>query len=153
MKISTKGRYGLRIMLDLAQRIGNPTPRMLSEICKEQGFSRKYVGRLTVDLKAAGLIVSVRGAKGGYFLSRPPEEITLLSIIEALEGPVCLVDCVGNDCPVDGTKRDPLCKYKGDCALCLAHEVWNTLNSEMRAALARVSLKDIVAHEINVLPH
>lgn len=157
MKISTKGRYGLRIMLDLAMfadKYGLDQPRMLSDICREQGFSRKYVGRLTVDLRDAELVVSIRGAHGGYMLDRPAEEISLLEIIEALEGPIAVVDCVHcQRVKKKGRKKvstERSCGTEKDgCVGCLAHEVWHKLNEEMRNALDRVTLRDIMNHDID----
>lgn len=157
MKISTKGRYGLRIMLDLAahaDKYGLDCPRMLGDICKEQGFSRKYVGRLTVELRDAELIVSIRGAHGGYMLDRPAEEISLLEVLEALEGPIAIVDCLHCSRNKKGRKKKlPKGKscgtLKDGCVGCLAHEVWYTLNEEMRKALDRVTLRDIMNHDID----
>ncbi len=131
MKISTRGRYGLRIMTDLAQHDGDK-PRMISDICKDQGLSRKYVGRLIIALRKAGMIYSVRGAKGGYKIKRLPREISLLEIVETMEGPISIVGCVG--CP----KK---CKRSRDCA---AREVWAELNEEIRKKFASLSLQHIL---------
>ena len=95
MKISTKGRYGLRILLDLALH-AKESPRQMKEIAQSQQISEKYISRLILSLNKAGLIISLRGAKGGLQLAKPPKEITLLDIIEAMEGPVCIVECVAD---------------------------------------------------------
>lgn len=131
MKISTRGRYGLRIMTDLARHDGE-RPRMISDICKAQALSRKYVGRLIIDLRKAGMISSVRGAKGGYKIKRLPKEITLLEIIETMEGPLSIVDCVS--CPRK-------CKRAENC---VARKVWAKLNEEIREKFAALSLQDIL---------
>ena len=81
MKLSTKGRYGLRILLDVALH-GGEAPRLAREIAASQGISEKYISRLLIALRRAGLVVSVRGAKGGYRLGRFPESITLLDVVE-----------------------------------------------------------------------
>lgn len=134
MKISTKGRYGLRIMLDLAQNDGD-TPRMIADICKTQGLSPKYVGRLILKLRNAGMIASVRGAKGGYKIKRMPKHITLLEIIETMEGPLSIVDCVA--CP----KK---CKRAEGCA---AREIWEELNEKIRKDLESMTLQDVLNRE------
>ena len=84
MKISTKGRYGMRILIDLALHEGTE-PRMLRDIAKSQGLSEKYLSRLIIELRQAGMVESVRGARGGYHLAKNPKEITLLEIIEVME--------------------------------------------------------------------
>ena len=131
MKISTRGRYGLRIMLDIAVNSG-VEPRMVSDICAEQKLSIKYVGRLILKLRNAGLVSSVRGAKGGYKIKRSPKHITLLEIIETMEGQVSLVGCVG--CP----KK---CKNAQDC---VAREIWSELNDKIRRDLESITLQDII---------
>lgn len=136
MKISTKGRYGLRIMLDLARNDGE-TPRMISDICKSQGLSKKYVSRLIIELRKAGMISSVRGAKGGYKIKRMPKHITLLEIIETMEGPLYIVDCVG--CP----KK---CKKSEDCA---AREIWSQVNGKIRREFESITLQDILNRQDN----
>lgn len=162
MKISTKGRYGLRIMLDLAMhadKFGLDVPKMLSDICRDQDFSRKYVGRLAVELRDAELILAVRGAHGGYMLDRPADEITLLEVLEAVEGPISIVDCVrclpseaGDEKGVRCISRNCEDAQKGASG-CLAHEVWNAVNTEMRKALDRVTLRDILNHDIDMKPY
>ncbi len=131
MKISTKGRYGLRILLDLAQN-ASERPRMISEICESQGLSQKYVGRLVIRLRKSGMIFSVRGAKGGYKMARAPEEISLLEIIETMEGALSIVHCVA--CPAR-------CKRSGNC---ISRGVWCALNEEIRNCFRKISLRDIL---------
>ena len=77
MKISTKGRYGLRIMLDLALNAG-AKPRMIHQIADSQQISEKYISRLIIKLRKAGMVKSIRGAKGGYRIARYPKNLTLL---------------------------------------------------------------------------
>ena len=93
MKISTKGRYGLRILIDLATH--DPAkPRQLHDIAQSQQISEKYISRLVLDLRKAKLIRSTRGVNGGIHLVKSPEEITLLEILETMEGPISVVNCV-----------------------------------------------------------
>jgi len=131
MKISTKGRYGLRILLDLARNDGEE-PRMIADICKAQNLSEKYVGRLILKLRNAGMLRSVRGARGGYKLKRMPKHITLLEIIETMEGAISIVDCVS--CPAK-------CKNSPRCA---ARQIWSELNAKLRAALEEITLQDVL---------
>lgn len=133
MKISTRGRYALRILMDLAKN-NTGKPRMISEICKSQNLSRKYVGRLIIPLCKAGWVESKRGAKGGYFLSCDPKELTLLDIVEAMEGRVSLAPCLA--CVHK-------CKRK---EVCTAWETWDVINQKVRDQLAQISLQDILSH-------
>ena len=93
MKISTKGRYGLRILLDLATHVSEK-PRLIRDIAESQQISEKYISRLIVDLRRARLVRSVRGANGGFHLAKSPKEITLLEILETMEGTISIVDCI-----------------------------------------------------------
>ena len=93
MKISTKGRYGLRILIDLATHDPGK-PRLIRDIAQSQQISEKYISRLVIDLRKAKLVRSVRGINGGFHLAKAPEQITLLEILETMEGPISVVDCV-----------------------------------------------------------
>lgn len=137
MKISTRGRYGLRILIDLAKN-QTEKPRMIGEICKSQSLSRKYIGRLIIPLCKAGLIVSKRGAHGGYFLKADPKDITLLQVIEIMEGSISLVPCIA--CP----RR---CKRVKSCA---AHEVWSKTNEQVRNVFSSITLDQVMNVEGDV---
>ena len=132
MKISTKGRYGLRILMDLAIH-QSKKPRLIRDIAKSQQISEKYISRLVIALRKAGMIRSVRGVNGGFHLAMKPEDITLLDVIEVMEGPVSIVDCVS------APKR---CKLSGDCA---PREIWCKLNDDIRALMRGTTLADILA--------
>ncbi len=136
MKISTKGRYGLRILLDLALHSKND-PRQMKEIAQSQQISEKYISRLILSLNKAGLIISLRGAKGGLQLAKPPKEITLLDIIEAMEGPVSIVECVADK---------TFCKKSADCSAC---RVWSSLNKKIKKQMQEITLKDLLKSEKN----
>ena len=131
MKISTKGRYGLRILIDLA--IHDPEkPRMIRDIALSQQISEKYISRLVIDLRRAKLIRSVRGINGGFHLAKMPEKITLLDILETMEGPISVVDCV----------RSPeKCRRT---SLCPARDIWQQLNDGIRSLTAKITLEDIL---------
>lgn len=131
MKISTKGRYGLRTLMDIAVHQANG-PVNLNDIAERQGISAKYLWQIVNLLKTAGFVRGTRGPKGGYVLVRPPSEITLLDVIQVLEGPVTLVECVD----------DPdLCSRVGDC---VAHSVWTEVSLAIRDALRKVTLSEIL---------
>ena len=95
MKISTKGRYGVRILADIAAH-QNGAPRLIREISESQKLSQKYVSRLVLALKKGGFIKSIRGARGGYILAKNPNDMNLLEVLEAMEGPISLAKCVLN---------------------------------------------------------
>jgi len=131
MRLSTKGRYGTRLMLELALSYDKRTV-FLSEIGKAQGISVKYLEQLVRPLKIAGLIQSVRGAHGGYRLSRPPEHITLKEIITALEGRVKVVECISSS---------------GQCqriSTCATKEIWDELSDRIADFFSKITLKDMV---------
>ncbi|MBR5872755.1 MAG: Rrf2 family transcriptional regulator [Oscillospiraceae bacterium] len=97
MMISTKGRYGLRLMLDLATE-GSKRPVPVKEIAKRQNISEKYLEQIISPLSKAGLVKSIRGAQGGYVLTRPATEITAGDILRAAEGTIAPVECCESGC-------------------------------------------------------
>ncbi|GGB28613.1 Rrf2 family transcriptional regulator [Virgibacillus dakarensis] len=98
MKISTKGRYGLTIMIELAKNFGEG-PISLKQIAREKNLSEHYLEQLASPLRNAGLVKSVRGAYGGYILARLPKEITAGDVIRVLEGPITLVEGIEDEEP------------------------------------------------------
>lgn len=132
MKISTKGRYGLRILIDLATH--DPTrPRMVRDIAESQQISEKYISRLIIDLRRARLVRSVRGMKGGFFLARSPKEITLLEVLETMEGTISVVDCV--------MAPEKCSRHMG----CTARGVWLRLNDGIRELMRNITFEEILA--------
>ena len=131
MRISTKGRYGLRILIDLATH-DPEKPRLLKDIAQSQLVSEKYLSRLVLDLRRAKLIRSVRGAKGGFYLARSPETITLLEILETMEGPISVVGCVHSPAQC---RRDELCPTR---------DIWVRLNDGIRELTRQITLEDIL---------
>lgn len=95
--ISTKGRYGLRLMLDIAKE-GGGRPVPVKEIAKRQDISEKYLEQIISQFSKAGLVRSIRGAQGGYILSRPANEITAGNILRAAEGSIAPVECCESGC-------------------------------------------------------
>lgn len=131
MKLSTRGRYGLKAMVDLAVEYGG-APVSTASLAASQGISDAYLEQLISSLRKAGLIVSLRGAQGGYRLSRSPEEINVGEILRVLEGSTDLVDCVGTD-HVD---CDNACT-------CSARPLWLKLQSKINAVLRETTLADM----------
>ncbi|WP_409341600.1 cysteine metabolism transcriptional regulator CymR [Paenibacillus sp. MBLB4367] len=115
MKISTKGRYGLTIMMELSTRFGEG-PTSLKSIAEKHQLSEHYLEQLVAPLRNAGLVKSIRGAYGGYILSRSPEEITSGDVIRVLEGPISPVDFTEED---DPAKRDLWVRIRDSIALVL----------------------------------
>ncbi len=129
MKISTKVRYGMRAMVELARQSGDK-PVMLSVIAMNQGLSDKYLEQIFTMLRTAGLVKSVRGSKGGYILAGDPEKIRVLDIFTALNGPLELVDCV------DSQNCDR-------CDNCPTYPLWLELTGAVKDVLGSKTLADI----------
>jgi Rrf2 family protein len=135
MKLSTKGRYGVRLMLDLALH-AQDSPVTLKDIAARQEISENYLSNLIPLLKNAGLVHSVRGPKGGYTLGKPPREINLKEILLVLEGSMCLVEC---------TEMPRLCRRSPRC---LAREVWSEVTGKMYEALESFTLETMMNRQI-----
>lgn len=130
VKLSTKGRYGARAMLDVALQ-GNRRLAHLKDIAERQQISRKYLDHIVDRLEASGLLRTVRGAGGGVALAKPPSEITLLDILRALEGPLSFVECV---------EHPQICSRSGHCA---TRDFWQELGELVTGFLASVTLEDV----------
>lgn len=131
MKLSTRGRYGTRLMLELAKNYGKG-PVNITEISKSQGISVKYLEQIIIPLKKAKLITSVRGPKGGHKLSKSPDKIVLWQILKQLESHLTLVDCVNGDSSCEHVKT------------CLIRPVWGKAYNAMMNIFKETSLKDIL---------
>ena len=130
MKLSTRGRYGVRAMLELA--LGEERrPLSLKKLAEHQEISAKYLEQLLIPLKAAGLVQSVRGASGGYLLARDPKTISLFEIVRILEGPVTVVECVDNP---------ELCQRQANCSVRL---VWEEMSQMIADFLENVNLAQL----------
>jgi Rrf2 family protein len=121
----------VRALLELATGYkGGPIP--INKLAERQEISAKYLEQLLIPLKAAGLVNSVRGARGGYVLARDPAQITLYDIVSVLEGPVVVVDCV----------EDPeFCDRVGGCVV---HLLWDEMSTLMRNFLVGITLASLV---------
>ena len=136
MKLSTRGRYGTRLMLELAKHYGKG-PVNITEISKTQGISVKYLEQIIIPLKKANLITSVRGPKGGHTLSKSPDKIFLWQILKPLESHLTLVDCVSND---------DTCEH---IETCLIRPVWGKAYHAMMNIFKETSLEDILQSSAN----
>ena len=131
MKLSTKGRYGTRLMLELALNYDRNKPILLREISEKQKISLKYLEQIVTLLKNARLIRSIRGAKGGYMLSKHPKKIKLSEILAALEGDINIVDCISYPDTCDRVDS------------CITREIWETLSDKIKKVLSSISLYDL----------
>ena len=132
MKISTKGRYALRLMLDIAQH-GGGSPVRIKDIAARQGISVKYLEQIVAVLARAGYLKSIRGPQGGYRLVRSPEEYTTGSILRLTEGSLVPVECLEgavNDCP------------RADS--CATLRLWKELDNAVKSVVDRYTLQDLL---------
>lgn len=132
-RISTKGRYGTRLMLNLAMHYRDQNPaRSLKEVAEEEGISIRYLEQIIIPLRTNRLVKSVRGAGGGYTLSRPPAQVKLSEVLQAAEGNCCLTECVEDKtvCP-----RSPYCA---------AREIWQEGTRIMKQYFDSITLQDLV---------
>jgi len=133
LKLSTKGRYGLKAMFDLAIHDGEgPIP--LNSIAERQRVSEHYLEQLVAELRKSGLVKSVRGAQGGYMLAHKPAEITVGDIIRVLEGPLGPSDCVLEDGPV-------LCDNADHC---ITKIVWEKIQVGISSVIDTITLQDML---------
>ncbi len=130
LKLSTKSRYGTRMLVDMAQRY-KQGPVQLGEIAKRQDISVKYLEQIIIPLKKARYVESVRGPKGGHVLARPPEEITVAEIVALLEEGSSLVDC-GQDSQI--CQRAPACPTR---------LIWKEASEAMFERLKSITLADL----------
>jgi Rrf2 family protein len=131
MKLSTKGRYGVRLMFDLATHYGEG-PVLLRQISEREEISEKYLWHLINPLKTAGLVQSTRGAHGGYTLAKTPPEISVKDILDVVEGHLCLVDCV---------EKPATCKRS---SFCVARDLWGEASKTLSDKLEGTTLADLV---------
>ena len=134
MRLSTKGRYGARAMLDLALNSGKG-PVLLRDIAKRQEVSEKYLEHSITTLRKAGLVRSIRGARGGYVLAKSPSQIRLSEIMEVLEGSMAPVECVD----------DP--QVCGRAQLCVTRDIWAEMKEAIDNILESITLQDMVERQ------
>ena len=139
MKLSTKGRYGLKAMFQLSLNENNG-PLPLRNIASKQNISEQYLEQLFSSLKKSGLVKSVRGAQGGYLLSKEAKDITVGDILIALEGPVSLSDCLLDDYVCENSSK------------CITKVVWERIKKGIEEVTNSITLQDMIDdHNKNIL--
>ncbi len=131
MKLSTRARYGVRLMVALALNYGK-RPVFLKDIAKGESISEKYLSLIIIPLRGVGLVNSIRGAHGGYSLAKDPSQITMKEIVDVLEGDCSLVNCVNDPsaCP-----RVPICA---------SHDIWAIIGGKISETLSSITLDMLV---------
>jgi Rrf2 family protein len=131
MKISTRARYALRLMIDLADHDGRGAPVILRDVAARQQISKRYLEQLAMSLKNANLVSTAQGRGGGYSLARPPDQIRIADIITASIGQINVVQCV----------RDPdtCLRARG----CPSRQMWDLVNERITEVFESVTLADL----------
>ena len=138
MLISTKGRYALRTMIDLALN-GDGEPVKIKDIAKRQDISGKYLEQIVAILSRAGYVRSIRGNQGGYYLSRPASEYTVGMILRVTEGSLAPVDCLSGD-------ENPCAKQ----AECVTLKIWQELDEAIAGVVNQYTLEDLTQWQKNM---
>lgn len=131
MKLSTRTRYGIRAVLELAEHYGQG-PLQLKNIAKHQDISVKYLEQIMTILKSGSFIGAIRGPRGGYMLVKSPNQIKLSEVFDCLEGPVTTVECIENK------------NYCARAVDCVAKNLWMQVDKAIRSVLDSVTLQDLV---------
>ena len=133
IKLSTKGRYGTRLILNLAQHYDDGNEAViLKNISNEEEISIRYLEQIIIPLKINKLVKSIRGAGGGYTLARHPSKIKVTEILHALEGSCCLVDCVEDE---DYCDRIPICA---------TYDIWTEASNLLKNYFGKLSIQDLM---------
>ena len=133
IKLSTKGRYGTRLMLNLAEKYDeNQQAIILKSVSDEEDISIRYLEQIIIPLKINKLVKSIRGAGGGYILARKPSEIKVSDILFALEGTCCLVDCVEDD------------DFCDRIFFCATHDIWEKASLMLKNYFESVTLEGLL---------
>lgn len=134
MKLSTRGRYGTRLLLELASR-KDEGPILLKDIARNQAISLPYLEHIVAPLVAAGIVRSTRGVHGGVWLAKQPRDVRIGDVVRLLDGPTSPVDCVGDP---DSCPRSPTCATR---------DVWCDLRDAIDTVLDAVTLEDLVVRQ------
>ncbi len=136
IKLSTKGRYGTRLMLNLAKHYNDRKEAIiLKSVSDEEEISIRYLEQIIIPLKISKLVKSIRGAGGGYTLARKPAEIKVSEILQALEGTCCLVDCVEDE------------DYCDRVNICATHDIWEKASTLLHDYFDKTTLQDLMTQE------
>jgi Rrf2 family transcriptional regulator, cysteine metabolism repressor len=134
MKLSTKTRYGLRAVIEIAKSYGS-SPAKRKIIAANQGISDSYLENILIVLKNSRIIETTRGVNGGYILNRPPKEISVLEVVDALEGPLDVVECIGSTSACTKTET------------CVARTIWKEISDSWKTTLGNLTLQDLLVRE------
>jgi Rrf2 family transcriptional regulator, cysteine metabolism repressor len=134
LHFSTRGEYGVRLMVELARHYGSG-PVSLSEMAEHEDLPRPYLEQLVVSLREAGLVTSTRGARGGYELSRPPASVRMSEVITALEGPIAPMVCASDD-----PHHADACERAGFCNV---ERLWQRVRAAIVVALDSMTLEEL----------
>ena len=134
MKVSTKGRYGLKALIEIAS-CEKSEPVSITTIASRQGISERYLEQLMSKLKKAGIINSIRGASGGYILAKAPESISVGDVLRALEGKLELVDCLG-------ASDEENCNFIDSCA---TKYVWKKISDSINQTVDGIFLSELIS--------
>lgn len=144
MKISTRGRYGLKAVVDIAYHTKETKCVSLKSVSERQGISENYLEQIIAPLKKARILNSVRGAGGGYFLAKPPNQLTVGDVLRILEGPLSPVDCLLED--------GITCGHDGFCGTCSTKSVWVSLFSSINELVDSFTIEDLMKDYENTEP-
>ena len=131
MKLSTRGRYGIHAMYELAANYGG-SPVSIKSVAEKQNIPEAYLEQLIAILRKDELVVSIRGAQGGYRLSRPPEEVTVGDVLRSLEGGLKLIDCL---------EEEETC---GKSCACPSRIVWKKISDGLNSIVDSITLRDMI---------
>jgi Rrf2 family protein len=133
MKVSAKGDYACRALLELALSYDSQMPVHITEIAERQGIPREYLVQILIMLKAARLVKSKRGVEGGYMLSKPPFEITLGEVVRLVDGPILPLKCTMDDESAT-CERKPICGF---------HPIWESVKDSISEIIDNLTYEDI----------
>ncbi|RKY46510.1 MAG: hypothetical protein DRP91_03265 [Candidatus Neomarinimicrobiota bacterium] len=136
MKITTKIRYAIRLLIFLAQHEGEMV--FLKDVSEKENISFKYLEQIIPYLKNSGLILSKRGARGGYILAKKPSQITIKEIVQSIEGPIAIVECVASS------------EYCNRSNNCVPNKLWKKLNEQISDTLETITLEDLMLNRISM---
>ena len=139
MLFSTKAEYGIRLMIELG-RTADSAPVSLASVSEAETLPLSYLEHLVAKLRDAGLVISTRGAHGGYQLARPPEEIEMLEVVQALEGPIAPMECFHTE-----REGKVLCSHESDEGrACATRMLWTRVHGGITKAMASTTLAELV---------
>lgn len=140
MRVSTKGDYGIRAIIELAHHYGDPKPTQSADIAARQGVPESYLEQLLTTLRRAGFVRSVRGPQGGHVLIRDPDALPVSEVVEALEGSILPIDCLDDS---------SACSKAGGCA---QREMWQAVREGILDVLENTTVADLAARDRAAAP-